>query len=187
MSIQLITPLRFINSKKCYPRKPVGARFGVMWHFDDSHTDDGAESWFRHPKCNVSYNRLYLDDGTVIQITASMEEAAWHAGACKTSNANRKFYGLAAATNNTTPATKKQFDAMCLDTAALFMLNEWPASDVIKRIVGHDQEAVFASGRLGRKVDPTGVDEHGRLRVENPILSVHEGRQRVRALLEAAS
>jgi hypothetical protein len=62
--------------------------------------------WFTDPECHVSYNRLYLDDGSVVQITPTMECAAWHAGVCIDAIANRHYYGLAAATDTRTPVNE---------------------------------------------------------------------------------
>jgi len=144
-----------------------------MLHFDDSSNDSSAVEWFTDPACHVSYNRLYLDNGDVVQITPTMEHAAWHAGVCRTPNANRAFYGLSAATDTKTLATSKQGESMARDCAALFQLNKWPVSDVGKRIVGHEDEAM----PKGRKIDPTG------LHAGRPILSTVAVRRRVKELL----
>lgn len=177
--IELIEPVRILSSKNCYDKRPIGARQAVMLHFDDSSDDHSAEEWFHDPKCHVSYNRLVLDDGSVVQITPTMEHAAWHAGVCLTANANRAFYGIAAATDTSTPVTAKQLEAIAHDCAALFAMNKWPAADVTKRIVGHEDEACFPNGKLGRKIDPTG------LHADRPILSKLAVRHRVLELLEA--
>lgn len=144
-----------------------------MPHFDDSSNDRSAVEWFTDPRCNVSYNRLYLDNGDVVQITPTMEHAAWHAGVCRTKNANRAYYGLAAATDTKTAVTPAQFEAMAHDCAALFQLNHWPAADVDRRIIGHEDEAL----PKGRKIDPTG------LHADRPILSTVALRRRVKELL----
>lgn len=178
-ALQLLDPVRFVGSRNCYEARPVGARRGIMLHFDDSSNDRSAEAWFHDPACHVSYNRLYLDDGSVVQITPSMESAAWHAGVCLTKNANRVYYGLSAATDTKTPATTKQLEAIAHDCAALFALNKWPAADVTRRIVGHEDEACFDNGKLGRKIDPTGYHP------DRPILSKLAVRHRVLELLEA--
>jgi N-acetyl-anhydromuramyl-L-alanine amidase AmpD len=177
MALALLVPSRTLNSKNCYPARPVGARRGIMLHFDDSSEDKWAVQWFTDPACKVSYNRLYLDDGSVVQITPSIESAAWHAGVCKTQNANRAYYGLAAATNAKVPVTDKQFESIAHDCAALFHLNGWRAGDVTWRVVGHEDEACFANGKLGRKADPTGLDKSA------PILSTDAVRERVVELL----
>ncbi|MDB4876478.1 MAG: hypothetical protein JWM41_2924 [Gemmatimonadetes bacterium] len=179
MTIELLTPVRFVGSRNCYDARPLGQRRGIMLHFDDSSNDTSAEEWFHDPACHVSYNRLYLDTGDVVQITPSLESAAWHAGVCVTPNANRVFYGLSAATDTRTPATTKQLEAIAHDCAALFLLNKWPATDVTVRIVGHEDEACFASGKLGRKIDPTGIHP------DRPILSKVAVRHRVLELLGA--
>lgn len=188
--ITLLEPVRILASPNCYDKRPIGARSGVMIHFDDSSSDASAEEWFRDPRCHVSYNRLVLDTGDVVQITPTMEHAAWHAGHCLTPNANRAFYGIAAATDERTPVTPAQLEAIAHDTAALFLLNRWPAADVTRRIRGHDEEAIYTKaefptkpalwGKLGRKIDPTG------LHPDRPILSLLQLRHRVLELLEAA-
>jgi murein L,D-transpeptidase YcbB/YkuD len=160
-----LTPIRALHSSNCY-RELASPRFGCMIHFDDSSSDESAWRWFTDPACKVSYNRLYLDNGDVVSI-ADDDHAAWHAGACLTANANSSFYGQSAATNATTPATKKQLDAMIEDTARMFRFHHWPLTDVNRRIRGHDEEAIFTRantpkrpdlwGKLGRKIDPTGL------------------------------
>lgn len=177
--LELRAPVRFLGSANCYSNRPIGARRGIMIHFDDSSNDASAEEWFADKRCHVSYNRLYLDNGDVVQITPTMEHAAWHAGVCLTANANRVFYGLAAATDTKTPVTAKQLESIAHDCAALFVLNRWPATDVTARIVGHEDEACDAHGKLGRKIDPTG------LHPDRPILSKVAIRHRVLELLGA--
>jgi N-acetyl-anhydromuramyl-L-alanine amidase AmpD len=177
--ITLSEPIRILGSKNCYPARPRGARRGIMLHFDDSSSDASGEEWFHDPTCHVSYNRLYPRAGGVVQITASMEEAAWHAGVCITPNANRVFYGLAIEANDSTVATATQIEAIAHDCAALFALNLWAPSEVTARIVGHEDEACFANGKLGRKVDPTGT------KPTRPILSKLAVRHRVLELLGA--
>lgn len=173
----LLRPSKTLNSKNCYVARPVGARSGIMLHFDDSSNDESAVEWFSDRTCRVSYNRLYLDSGAVVQITPTMEHAAWHAGVCLTANANRVFYGLAAATNTAHPATREQFASIVYDCVALFHLNGWTADSVDRRIVGHEDEACFANRKLGRKIDPTGLDH------TKPILSTVLVREAVKAAL----
>lgn len=177
--IQLLDPVRTLASPNCWPARPVGARRGIMLHFDDSSSDASGEEWFHDPKCHVSYNRLFLDDGSVVQITPSIESAAWHAGVCTVPNANRAYYGLAAATDTKTPVTTKQFESIAHDCAVLFDLNKWPTSLITTKIVGHEDLACFANGKLGRKIDPTG------LHPDAPILSTMLVRHRVLELLGA--
>lgn len=165
------------------------SRFGVMLHFDDSSSDDSAVQWFRDPACQVSYNRLYLDDGRVVQIVPT-DARAWHAGVCRVTSdvhdANSAFYGLSAATDTRHPVTPQQMEAICRDAAALFVRHGWPAADVERRIVGHEDWAVFPAGhpkagQLGRKIDPTGYDR------AHPILSTEQVRVRVAILLAACA
>lgn len=180
MTLELLTPARALHSARCYAPSIAIARRGVMLHFDDSSNDRSAVEWFTDPTCNVSYNRLYLDNGDPVQITPTMDHAAWHAGVCLTRNANHVFYGLSVATNTRTPATAAQLEAIAHDCAALFQLHRWAAADVETRIRGHEDEACFANRKLGRKIDPTG------LHAAQPILSKAAVRQRVRELLGAA-
>src|SRR4051812_23895778 len=99
----LIKPAQVLNS----PNQADLAtdRGGIMLHFDDSSEDDWAVEWFTEPSCKVSYNRLYLDDGDVVEIA---KRRAYHAGDCLTKFANSVYYGLAAATNAKVPVTDKQ-------------------------------------------------------------------------------
>jgi N-acetyl-anhydromuramyl-L-alanine amidase AmpD len=155
-------------------------RGGIMLHFDDSSEDDWAVEWFRDPACKVSYNRLYLDDGDVVSIA---ERRAYHAGDCLTKWANSVYYGLAAATNAKHPVTEKQLVSILSDCMTIFHFHKWGKSEVTTRIVGHDTQAIYTKhntpdrpklwGKLGRKVDPTGLDP------KKPILSVEQVRRAV--------
>lgn len=145
----------------------VGEREGVMIHFDDSSQDGWAIAWFRDKRCKVSYNRLYLDDGDIVSIVP-MHRRAYHAGLCKGGNANSRYYGLSAATNTKTPVTQQQFNSMVSDVVKIFNGHGWKKADVERRIVGHDEVAVYGPehtknrrlwGKLGRKIDPTGYDK----------------------------
>lgn len=146
-----------------------------MIHFDDSSQDQWAVKWFKDPACKVSYNRLYLDNGNVVQVTTSMKEAAWHAGICLTKNANSYYYGFAATTNTKVPVTLPQFESMLTDVVAIFKFHKWSPADVKKRIKGHHEEAIYPKdsktpqhlwGKLGRKIDPIGLDK------SKPILDI---------------
>lgn len=147
-----------VKSTQCYAtrsEKPVG----IMIHFDDSSSDASGLQWFHDPACHVSYNRLYFDDGTVAQITPTMECAAWHAGVCRPSatnlpykGANSAFYGLAIAADNDDVVTPKQLKSLAADCVAIFKYHGW-SKDELYRITGHDAEA----WPRGRKVDPTGT------------------------------
>lgn len=181
----------------CRPRskcKNFGAlrepRLGVMLHYDDSSSDNGAVAWFTDPACQVSYNILVLDDGSYVPIVPDGKRA-WHAGNCVSSDprrlpyrdANSAFLGIAVATNDRIPATAAQLDTVVWLTRRAFVENGWPLTDSW-RIVGHDGEAVFGSGadvplalrgKRGRKIDPTGPN------ATRPILSVEDVRARVAA------
>jgi N-acetyl-anhydromuramyl-L-alanine amidase AmpD len=183
---RLLTPKEHLRSSQCSAHR-LTPPAGVMVHFDDSSEDRWAVAWFRDPTCHVSYNRLYLDDGAVVQITPSMKEAAWHAGVCLTKSANSLFYGLAIATDAQVPVKPKQLASLTDDVIALFRFHDWPASDVERRLVGHDAQAIFNPkdnpkrpgmwGQLGRKIDPTGLDP------KHPILNLVALRAAVRAAL----
>lgn len=154
-----------------------------MLHFDDSSEDTWAVKWFLDPACKVSYNRLYLDNGTVVQITPSMRHVAWHAGVCTIATPNTRYYGISAATNAKVPVTAAQFASIVHDCVALFEDNKWPRVDAYlpstwrpgqdARIIGHEDVACFASGKLGRKIDPSGYDH------KHPILDMAAVREAV--------
>ena len=150
-----------------------------MVHFDDSSSDAGGLQWFHDPTCRVSYNRLYFDNGSVAQITPSMEQAAWHAGVCRPSGellkyrgANSAFYGLSIAANNNDTVTPKQLKSLITDCVSIFKFHGWKKTETW-RITGHDNEA----WPRGRKVDPTGT------RPNHPVLSVPVLRNMVEAVL----
>lgn len=162
-------------------------RVGVMLHYDDSSSDEGAVAWFTDPACEVSYNYLVLDNGEYVPIIPEGKRA-WHAGACKSSSpklkykdANSAFVGIAVATNEKKPATPEQVDTVVWLTRREFLRNGWKLSESW-RIVGHDAEAIYADkadipphlrGKRGRKIDPTGPNP------ARPILSADEVRRRV--------
>lgn len=134
-------------------------RMGIMLHYDESGSDDGAVEWLLFDRsCKVSYNWLILDDGTVRDI-APDEKRAWHAGVCRSSDpkrlpyvdANSAFYGIAVAAKHSERATPAQWRIVIELCIALMQKHGWPASDTW-RIVGHRTEAW---GRK-RKDDPDG-------------------------------
>lgn len=152
-------------------------RHGVMLHYDGSGTDAGAVAWFSDPRCNVSYNRLVLDDGSYV-IIAPDNTRAWHAGHCRSSNparlpyqdANSAFYGIAVATDDVHGVTALQKLAVAWLTRRWFHREGWDPTETW-RIVGHSSEAVYGpdhpkAGQRGRKTDPEGADPR------HPILSV---------------
>lgn len=169
-----------LHSEQCGKRRVVDPG-GIMLHFDDSSEDKWAVKWFTDPTCKVSYNRLYLDNGDVVQITPSMAEPAFHAGVCTTKNANSFFYGLSIATNTKIPVFSAQLEALTDDVVRIFRFHNWPAGDVVTRIRGHEEEACFADGRLGRKIDPTGLNP------AKPILDVKALREEVCQRLKRAA
>ena len=172
----------------------VVPREGVMLHYDDSQRDDWAVEWFDDPRCTNGYTWLVLDDGAVVEL-ADPALRTPHAGPCLEPNANSRFYGVSAATNGLVPATTAQLAAIAVTCIALFRLHGWKAEDVVRRIQGHDAQAVWTQsytraaglsdetgrarwGRLGRKVDPTGVRKDAR-----PIIDVNQVRAAVAAAL----
>jgi hypothetical protein len=176
-------------------QSPLAApREGVMLHYDDSTRDDWAVAWFDDPRCHNGYTWLVLDDGSVVEL-ADPAQRTPHAGPCLTPNANSAFYGISAATNGVVPATTAQLAAMALTCIALFRFHGWNAEEVLMRIQGHDAQAVWTQsytraaglsdetgrgcwGKLGRKVDPTGVRKDRR-----PIIDVNQVRAAVAAAL----
>ena len=172
----------------------VAPRAGVMLHYDDSTRDDWAVAWFDDPRCHNGYTWLVLDDGSVVEL-ADPALRTPHAGPCREPNANSRFYGLSAATNGLVPATPAQLDAIVATYVALFRFHDWKRDEVAARIQGHDAQAVWTQsytraaglsddsgrglwGKLGRKVDPTGVRKDRR-----PIIDVNQVRAAVAAAL----
>ena len=165
-------------------------RSGVMLHYDDSTRDDWAVEWFDDPRCRNGYTWLVLDDGAVVEL-ANPALRTPHAGPCLTANANSRFYGVSAATDGLVCATPGQFDAIVTTCVALFRYHAWPSTDVLSRIRGHDEQAIWTPsytrdagmpdargstlwGRPGRKVDPLGIRQDGR-----PIIAINEVRAAV--------
>ena len=152
-------------------QQPLAAtRRGIMLHYDDSSRDDWAVEWFLDPRCTNGYTWLVLDDGRVVEL-ADPAMRTPHAGVCRTPLANSRFYGLAAATDGLVPATPVQLDAIARVCAAVARHHGWTRESLGARVVGHDEEAIWSPastkakalwGRLGRKVDPTGVRADGR-------------------------
>jgi hypothetical protein len=176
-------------------------RVGVMWHFDDSSSDAGALGWFRSPEFKLSYNRAFTDDGRAHNLVArstdrsSLHYAARHAGVCRTQSApvlvrgcNQSFYGFAVTCGAADVTTEAQYRRIVLDTVATFRVHGWGPAEVAHRLVGHEEWAIFNErdnptrrdlwGKLGRKIDPTGVRKDRR-----PVLSLVQGRIDVAALL----
>lgn len=137
-------------------------RMGIMLHYDESASDDGAIEWMLFDeRCRVSYNWLILDDGTVRDI-APVDNRAWHAGVCRPSDpermpykdANSAFYGIAVAAKHTEKATTLQFLCVLELCVALCKRHGWGPDD-LHRITSHRAEA----WPRGRKDDPDGA--HG--------------------------
>lgn len=145
---------------------------GILLHYDGSASDAGAVQWLtKDPRCNVSYNWLILDSGSLVVI-APEDARAWHAGVCRSSDrrlpytdANSAFYGITLAARPgevVTQAAKATLLDLC---RRLFAKHHWPVSESF-RIVGHASEA----WPRGRKVDPEGPDP------ARPVLSTIEMR-----------
>ena len=152
------------------------ARVGIMLHFDGSASDAGAVAWMtQDPRCKVSYHRLVLDDGKVVEV-APWEARAWHAGVCKPSDpkrlpykdANSALLGIAVAATDGQTVTEPQMQAVVKLCRAMFLKFTWPQTETW-RIVGHDTEA----WPRGRKHDPTGSDP------AKPVLSVQAVREAI--------
>ncbi len=171
-------------------QQPLAApRRGIMLHYDDSSRDDWAVEWFDDPRCTNGYTWLVLDNGRVIEL-ADPALRTPHAGPCRTPMANSAYYGIAATTNGLVLATEAQLTSITTLCAALHRFHGWtsdsPSDDGARRIVGHDQEAIWTPaytdrrelwGTVGRKVDPTGRRADGR-----PIIDLAEISRRVAAL-----
>lgn len=141
-------------------------RQGVMLHYDGSASDRGAIAWLLHdPLCKVSYNKLVLDNGSVVQI-APDDKRAWHAGVCRPSDerlayrdANSAFYGLCMAAKPGDPFYEPQKGTMIRLVVGYFQRHGWPLSESW-RLTSHHLEA----WPRGRKVDI------------NPLWDINEAR-----------
>jgi hypothetical protein len=181
-------------------------RRGVMWHFDDSSSDKGAENWFRDPAFKLSYNRAYTDNGRRIRLTPSINTIAYHGGVgirepgvpdatlsaeyqhFPYGSTNTGYFGLAITAGEHDQATMPQFTAIVYDTAVLFRACGWGSDQVASRLVGHNEKAIFNPrdnpdrpllwGKLGRKIDPIG-------NVARPVLSLNSGRAAVATMLDS--
>jgi N-acetyl-anhydromuramyl-L-alanine amidase AmpD len=157
----------------------LAKRGGIMLHYDDSCSDASAQEWLlKDPACHVSYNKLFLDNGDVVQI-APDEARAWHAGVCKPSNprlqyrdANSYFFGFAIAANGKDHIKPAQFDSLVRVCVEKFRLFGWTKLD-LWRISSHSLEA----WPRGRKVDIEGTKKN------DPVCSVEAVRAAVAAQL----
>lgn len=130
-------------------------RKGVMLHYDGSASDAGAVAWLRDdPRCKVSYNKLMLDNGEVVQI-APDDKRAWHAGVCKPSaprlpytDANSAFYGVAIAAKPGDAVPLTQYGTLIRIVVEYFQKHGWPLSETW-RLTSHHLEA----WPRGRKAD----------------------------------
>jgi N-acetyl-anhydromuramyl-L-alanine amidase AmpD len=134
-------------------------RVGVMAHYTGGTDASGLEWLLFDPRCQVSYNWLGLDDGTVVTV-APRDARAWHAGACRRSkwapaytDANSAWYGYAIAAEPGDVVTEAALAMFVQTTAALFRSHGWTAADVGARITDHATEA----WPRGRKVDTGAV------------------------------
>jgi N-acetylmuramoyl-L-alanine amidase len=127
-------------------------RQGIMLHYDASASDLGAVSWLLfNPACEVSYNWLVLDDGTVVTV-APENARAWHAGHCRPSSSrftyrdgNSAFYGVAIAATTGEKATGEQVRMVAGIVEGLCRKHGWTAADVLTT---HADEA-WPRGRKG--------------------------------------
>lgn len=134
-------------------------RKGVCLHFDASASDAGAvEFLLRDPACKTSYNKLILDDGTVVEI-APDHARAWHAGVCRPSehvptykDANSAFYGVAFAARGKDVVTQAQFRTAVRVVTQYMRQHGW--TDVQRHITDHATEA----WPRGRKTDIRGLE-----------------------------
>lgn len=183
---QLLPTVRQLSAA-CHGGARIVTPVGAMVHFDDSASDASGEGWFRSPDCKNGYNRYYLDDGSVVQLTPSMLEAARHAGRCQQKNANSSFYGLAIAAKDGDVVKAPQWRSLVVDLVSLARFHGWRPENVAAWLFGHDEQAVFTEaefpknpekwGKLGRKVDPTGT------RPDRPVLSMAQLRLEVKTHL----
>jgi N-acetyl-anhydromuramyl-L-alanine amidase AmpD len=154
-------------------------RLGVMLHYTAGTDLSGLQWLLFDPKCKVSYNWLYLDDGTTVTV-APQDTRAYHAGVCRPSksileatrghgytDANSAFYGLAVAAESGDRSTAKQLDMVEQTIVGLFRKHQWTPEQARWRITDHEAEA----WPRGRKVD-TGL-----------VLPLDAMRQRVMASL----
>ena len=177
------------------PLAPGVRRAGVMLHYDDSSRDAWAVEWFMDPRCTNGYTWLVLDDGRVVELANPLLRTP-HAGACRVPNANSLYYGIAVATNGLVPATAAQRDMIVRLCARLARAHDWDRRG--SWITGHDTMAIWTPkatraagyadahgralwGKVGRKVDPTGVRTDG-----VPVLDVATMRTRVSDMLRGA-
>jgi N-acetyl-anhydromuramyl-L-alanine amidase AmpD len=146
------------RAKGNWNNKPYESRKGIMMHYDASASDAGAvEFLLRSPACKASYNKLILDDGTVVDIAPDTARA-WHAGNCRPSSgvlpykdANSAFYGVAFAATYGSAITEVQFAAAVRVLVAYMRNHKW--TDVERHITDHAAEA----WPRGRKVDIGGL------------------------------
>jgi N-acetyl-anhydromuramyl-L-alanine amidase AmpD len=130
-------------------------RQGVMLHYTGGSDLSGVRFLLFDPSCQVSYNWLYLDDGTCANV-APAGARAFHAGACRRADgtiaytdANSAFYGIAIAAEPGDRATARQRALVIEHVVALFRAHGWPAEEVPARLTDHAREA----WPRGRKVD----------------------------------
>jgi hypothetical protein len=199
---ELLAPCEIVVDRVKDRPVPLASRVGIMFHYDDSSSDAGGLSWFRSPSFKLSYNRAYQDDGRRIRITRSIHDKADHAGICRVrpglavhtipgttfryGGANAGYFGLCATADGNDVITMEQYNVMIEDAAVIVRAAGW-AEQLDTRIIGHDQEAVFNPrdnpghpklwGKLGRKVDPTGVDP------THPVIDLERIREGIRAAL----
>lgn len=134
-------------------------RQGISLHYDASASDAGAVEWLTEDeRCHVSYTKLILDDGKVVEI-APENARQWSEGVCRPSSskftykdANSAFYGIAIAATNGDKIKPAQFESLVVECVALFKKHGWGKHEVW-RITSHEKEAWPRK----RKVDIAGT------------------------------
>lgn len=197
--------LGITRNRKRRAMEPVG----VMLHYDGSTgADKWAIEWFLDPRCKVSYDRLYTDDGAAVDILGGdVEWAAYHAGIClvepglpvrtlsdfpsfRYGDANAGYLGYSITTGPGHPATLAQVNALQYDVAATFLHFGWTSGDVGRRLVAHSAKAILNPrdnpgivktrwGKLGRKEDPIGPD------AAHPVLAFEAFGESIAMILRA--
>ncbi len=163
-------------------------RQGISLHYDASASDKSAVEWLTaNPLCKVSYTKLILDDGKVVQI-APDNARQWSEGNCRPSSslftykdANSAFYGVCIAATNGDKITQKQFDSLVNVCIEYFKAEKWTTNEVW-RITSHELEAWPRK----RKVDISGTQTlNGRPNKNYPVCDLGAVRLEVEKRLNA--
>lgn len=161
-------------------------RQGISLHYDQSANDKSAVHWLtQHPDCKLSYTKIILDDGKVVQV-APDDARQWSEGQCRPSvpkftykDANSAFYAVCIAAKNGEKIKVPQFNSLVEECFEYFMLEGWRSSEVW-RITSHELEA----WPRGRKVDIAGTAFiNGKLNPNYPTCDLNAVREAVRLKL----